>query len=562
MPVSVSTGRALRIVAALAIALGTAHCTSLLGDFDSGGTGGPDASMGEGGGEGGNDANVTADGQATNEAGIVLGTPCTTAAQCGGGACSDGVCCDVPCDGVCMRCDVTPNVGKCSPVPAKTDPDKECVALPVPEAGMPVVDAAPMDAAPTDASGDGAPTDAGTSTDANPGASDAAPIEAGPMINYPDGGLDPDAGPCAGSCNGAGACAYPATEKGCGAQFCNTTTQLARTTCDGTGRCSNIALSDCTDYSCEKTACKTTCSSQSDCQATDRCNGTNCAPKLGDGVACALPTDCQSGNCVQVSGGAASVCCNSPCNFAGGNCAASGSTTGQCTCPACATGGACAVFYPDNDNDGHGDRNATVATANPSATNAVVACAGTPPVHGAGYPAAYYVTNNDDCADQDSTAYPGAWFSTSAVVGVGGYDHDCDGKTTYEYPQFYGASCHVCTAAAPSCGTSSCGATGAEGFSTLSCEAQYGNCCSCYILLNPVTTQSLVKQNFSENPDLIIRPLCCACTTETCGPNDTAGFTDTSLVNCGAYGTYTSCGSCSGTTLGSASYSSLQQACR
>ena len=560
MPVSVSTGRVLRIVAALAVALGTAHCTSLLGDFDSGGGSGPDASVESGGG--GNDGNVTTDGPATNEAGIVLGTPCTTAAQCGGGACSDGVCFATPCDGVCMRCDVTPNVGRCSPVPAKTDPDKECMIIPVADAGAPASDAA------TDADTDGAIDGGAADGDAGitDAASDAPFFEAGPTINYPDSGLMPDAGPCVGSCDGKGACAYPAAETTCGAQFCNTSSQLARTTCDGTGRCTNIDLKDCPDYACENNACKTSCASQNDCLPTDRCTASGCVPKLGNGIACSLPTDCQSGDCVPVNGGAASVCCNSACNFTGGNCAASTTTTGQCTCPSCPSGGACAVFYPDNDNDGHGDLNATVAVTNPTAKNAVVACAGTPPVHnGSTFPAAYYVTNNDDCADGDNTTYPGAGLSGAAVIGVGGYDHDCDGKITQEFRTFPTSStCQVCANNAPSCSASSCGTSGAESYGALACEAQYDSCCSCFILLNAaVQTQSLVKTNVSISPDLSIPiRLCCACTTETCGPLDRSGYIGASPIPCGQTGEFETCGTCSGTTLGATTYTYPVQRCR
>ncbi|HEX3769834.1 MAG TPA: hypothetical protein VHV30_03165 [Polyangiaceae bacterium] len=579
MPVSLFLRRALPAGAAFGLLLGTAHCTSLLGDFDAGtGNGSPDSSLSDGSSSsssgGGDDAQNNPDAPLRNEAGILLGTACTSATDCGGGPCVDGVCCDVPCDGVCMRCDIATSKGTCTPAPAMTDPDKECLmaTIVVADAGA-VADAAPADGGDAgDASDEGGALDAGIAD----AATDGQVLEAGPVINYPDGGLMPDGGPCAGSCNGHGACQYPAVETGCGAQFCNDGQNLARTTCDGTGRCQNIDVEPCKDFACEANACKTTCTGPSDCLDTDRCvtgsGGTQvCEPKLSNGQRCDFPTDCDSNYCVPVSGGA-SVCCNSQCDaahFPGGNCAATSTTTGECTCPACTTG-ACAVFYPDNDNDGYGDKFAVVATSNATAANAVVACAGTPPTTSAQYPAAHYVSDNTDCSDSDNTTYPGAGFSVSPVVGgqgAGGYDHDCDGVTTQEYKTYpSGTTCHVCTSDPSSCGTSSCGASGAESFGTLSCATEYGNCCSCFILEEqPLTTQSLIKTNQSINPDLIIRPLCCSCTTESCGPNDRAGFVSGSgstPVACGSYGEYYSCGTCSSTTLGATTYSSVQQGCR
>jgi hypothetical protein len=556
MPACVTPSRTLRIFAALALVFATANCTSLLGDFSSS-EGTPDAAS--------NDATTLPDGPSGGEGGNsgVLGKTCSSTADCAGGPCVDGVCCSTACDGVCMRCDLPNSKGTCSPVPAHQDPDKECVSLPLPEAG-PVVDAgAPSDAG--DAALDGALADADiTDADVSDAPSDAMVIvlEAGPTINYPDSGLQVfDAGSCTGSCNGAGACAYPAAETTCGTQFCNTGIELGRLTCDGTGRCTNIDVSNCKDYACENGACATGCSATTDCQPTDRCTSGTCTPKLGNGLQCNVPTDCESGYCVSVPGGSTSVCCTSACTITGGNCAASAQTTGQCTCPACADGGTCAVFYPDNDNDGHGDENATVASGTPTLKNAIVACAGTPPLHSAQYPAAYYVTNNDDCNDQDNRAYPGATYETSAEIGVGGYDFDCDGKIEMQYPQYPGQSCHVC-GAEPGCGTSSCGTSGANGYGSLSCALEYGNCCSCLIFEPLETTQSLIKQNFSENTDLIIRPLCCACSTQSCGPNDRSGFIDSTTIQCGQEGTYATCGSCSSTTLGATSYSYPLQGCK
>jgi hypothetical protein len=94
---------------------------------------------------------------------LAAGEACQRAAQCQTGLCIDGVCCQDLCDGFCRRCDIEGSRGQCADVPAGEDPDAEC-----------------------------------------------------------EGG-----GACGGACDGGGGCAFPGTEKPCGA--------CAR--CDGAGNC-------------------------------------------------------------------------------------------------------------------------------------------------------------------------------------------------------------------------------------------------------------------------------------------------------------------------------------
>ena len=63
-------------------------------------------------------------------------------------------------------------------------------------------------------------------------------------------------------------------------------------------------------------------------------------------------------------------------------------------------------YYPDKDGDGHGDPKGTVQ----------IVCAGDNPPAG-------YVTSNDDCNDNDPTAYPGH----DEICGDG-VDNNCDGQ--------------------------------------------------------------------------------------------------------------------------------------
>lgn len=57
----------------------------------------------------------------------VNGKTCSAAADCASGFCVDGRCCNTACSGTCQRCNLAGNLGTCTPSPAGTDPDNECV---------------------------------------------------------------------------------------------------------------------------------------------------------------------------------------------------------------------------------------------------------------------------------------------------------------------------------------------------------------------------------------------------------------------------------------------------
>jgi hypothetical protein len=510
-----SAFRLLKAPTVLLIALAPAGCTAILGDFDGG----------SGDGEGGSsDASMETDGTVsdkdsgkTGDSGKTMGASCAMDSQCGSGSCTDGVCCETPCHGVCETCNLagaTP--GKCMPVPANTDPAMECVLAPVSDAGTDAGTAS--DAQVANASGDAeagasdAMADAGAADSATQGMADGA-TEGGPNIGYnpPDGGVVVQQTACAGSCNGMRACAFPDRTKNCGTQFCNTSSQQASFVCDGTGNC-GLDLEACSRYACENGVCgtdsTTNCAGPADCLDDSYCNATTnkCVPKKQNSVGCSLSTECQTGYCSQ------GVCCNSSCDptvVPGGTCTSPGKV-GQCTCPACSTG-ACQIFYRDSDGDGQGDPN-----------NTKVACAGTLPTG--------YVTNNSDCDDANANAFTGqtAYFSTPRANGS--YDYDCDGKNVGTTAVLAGASCGFCSYST-TCGVNSYSCTAASAQSYLSCYV--GFCKLPPIQGPPVETLS----SFTKGP--IMTDLACG----GCYGSVTQGFVGTAA--CGAQAAYLYCGTCS-----------------
>ena len=52
---------------------------------------------------------------------------CTADGDCLNGNCVDDVCCGSPCDGTCESCGLAGSLGSCTPIPAGTDPDGECL---------------------------------------------------------------------------------------------------------------------------------------------------------------------------------------------------------------------------------------------------------------------------------------------------------------------------------------------------------------------------------------------------------------------------------------------------
>jgi hypothetical protein len=145
---------------------------------------------------------------------------------------------------------------------------------------------------------------------------------------------------------------------------------------------------------------------------------------------------------------------------------------GTCRCSACSTG-PCKLWYPDQDHDGYGDKNATLGTTPPAIPGCVSAPDGGAPTP----PAANYVEDNTDCYDKplpDTKAplvHPGqnGFYPTGydPATGNTNYDYNCDGQQTKQYAEDPAGTCGMCglifTGQLEYCGeTDSCSASQAS----------------------------------------------------------------------------------------------------
>ena len=152
--------------------------------------------------------------------------------------------------------------------------------------------------------------------------------------------------------------------------------------------------------------------------AAPACIGSVCESKKSNGGTCQIDAQCESEQCVD--GSCCSVAsCDVPASCFTGECLCGGQT--------CKTGEACITWYEDADNDGFGDPN-----------SAAPGCAGSPPSGG------NYVTNDDDCYDNNAAAKPGQKQTFTKDRGDGSFDYDCDGKIAKKYKNVAGLSCKDC----------------------------------------------------------------------------------------------------------------------
>src|SRR6185369_2129983 len=88
-----------------------------------------------------------------------------------------------------------------------------------------------------------------------------------------------------GMCDGAGACERWTAGTVCVAGSCAGGVSTPARTCNGAGTCQTVTTSACNPYVCGATACKTSCGSNADCDATHFCSGGGCVSTNANGVA-------------------------------------------------------------------------------------------------------------------------------------------------------------------------------------------------------------------------------------------------------------------------------------
>jgi hypothetical protein len=176
---------------------------------------------------------------------------------------------------------------------------------------------------------------------------------------------------CTGQEPSCPADAYATASTECAPQRCTGATYTPPALCAGAtvaAACVPAVDRSCGGYLCLGSACRTSCAGDGDCAGTFYCGGAACQAKKADGQPC----------------GGASEC----------------------------LGGLCARSYADADGDGYG------------AGAAQGTCGAVPPGRS---------SLGTDCCDLDDRAYPGAASARStARVGCGGFDFDCDGLETPE----------------------------------------------------------------------------------------------------------------------------------
>ncbi|MBX3184037.1 MAG: hypothetical protein KIT72_00820 [Polyangiaceae bacterium] len=216
------------------------------------------------------------------------GQACERAVQCASGHCTQGVCCDTACNGLCESClgahKASGADGTCGAVRNNTDPLTQCD-----EAGA---------------------TSCGQT----------------------------------GMCNGARACRLYPSGTVCAPAICQLDGRFNHPrTCNGSGTCSSANVTHCSPFKCTGTGCIDACVSDNNCMdgficllAQGKCEKPH-SLKLGDG--CSRDLECQTGVCVE------GVCCDQRCNGACQSCKDGVDGVGKCSdayeCRSCGSGSIC-----------------------------------------------------------------------------------------------------------------------------------------------------------------------------------------------------------------------------
>ncbi|MGZ3419605.1 MAG: FG-GAP repeat protein [Polyangiales bacterium] len=181
-----------------------------------------------------------------------IGVACSDSKDCKSGVCADGVCCDSYCGNQCEACDMPGQVGHCSQVNGS-----------------------------------------------------------------PHGSRPPCAssGVCGPRCGASRYTCAPAPDgTSCSDDGCAGGVETHASTCDGAGSCNDVPKS-CGAYACGGAACKTSCTTSTDCNVGNACKSGECKPVAGLGIPCTDGSVCPSGFCVD------NVCCAESSCAAGESCA-------------------------------------------------------------------------------------------------------------------------------------------------------------------------------------------------------------------------------------------------
>jgi hypothetical protein len=238
------------------------------------------------------------------------GNTCAGDADCYGGSCRDGFCCDTKC-GACQRCDGPGNGGVCAPVVGAAF--------------------------------------AGTEHDTCTGTNACDPTGACKKKNGQacTAGTDCASGACVD-----GFCCNAACNQAC--EVCNVTPGTCTAAPKGAGGRTSCGVGSCNGTS---HVCSNACSTDADCSASGFCNAGTCIAVSAQGTACTRDRQCASGTCTD--GFCCSSGCSGPCETcaaakgasANGTCTPLAATTKPVACGgyACSgTSGACATSCTDD----------------------------------------------------------------------------------------------------------------------------------------------------------------------------------------------------------------------
>jgi len=261
------------------------------------------------------------------------GLACTTGSQCATGNCVDGFCCNSACADTCYACNNPNNEGTCGPIPPGGTDGMLCMPSNYCTNG-----ACSMGKKPNGAScglgnecGSNYCIDGTCCENACLGSKCLTCKNATGSCTYAAAGTDLrkdcGSGDCAGTCDGAGSCAFPPQGKSCGMAGCLGDGVIHQVgMCDGAGNCGNDISKKCDggfvcyhDMTDNTDKCRTSCDNDPDCRLAFYCDmpTQQCPPSLANGQVCKRDAQCISNHCAIVPGASSGLCCDRDCHACG-----------------------------------------------------------------------------------------------------------------------------------------------------------------------------------------------------------------------------------------------------